>query len=162
MGESFQILRPSSMRDSSRRVCSSALTSSQYLMKMMPESTIAFSTAGTAFRNCFTSSLEQNPITRSTPARLYQLRSKITISPAAGQVRQVALHVHLALFPLGRRRQRDDAKDARTHALGDGLDGAALAGTSRPSKMTQTLRPLCTIHCCAFTSSTCRRLSSFS
>jgi hypothetical protein len=25
------------------------------------------------------------PITRSTPARLYQLRSKITISPAAGK-----------------------------------------------------------------------------
>jgi len=31
---------------------------------------------------CFS---EQNPITRSTPALLYQLRSKITISPAAGK-----------------------------------------------------------------------------
>ena len=30
-------------------------------------------------------SFEQNPSTYSTPARLYQLRSKITISPAAGK-----------------------------------------------------------------------------
>ena len=30
-------------------------------------------------------SSEQKPITRSTPARLYQLRSKITTSPAAGK-----------------------------------------------------------------------------
>ena len=27
----------------------------------------------------------QKPITRSTPARLYQLRSKMTTSPAAGK-----------------------------------------------------------------------------
>ena len=46
MSESFQILRGSSIRLSSRRVCSSALTSSQYLIRMMPESTIAFSVAG--------------------------------------------------------------------------------------------------------------------
>ena len=43
-------------------------------------------------------------------------------------MRQVALHVHLALLALGRRRQRDDAKHARAHALGDRLDRAALAG----------------------------------
>ena len=30
---------------------------------------------------------EQKPITRSTPARLYQLRSRITTSPAAGRWR---------------------------------------------------------------------------
>ena len=29
--------------------------------------------------------LEQKPITRSTPARLYQVRSKMTTSPAAGK-----------------------------------------------------------------------------
>ena len=52
---------------------------------MMPESTIAFSTSGTASRNFFASSSVQKPITRSTPARLYQLRSKITTSPAAGK-----------------------------------------------------------------------------
>ena len=73
------------MRLSSRRVCSSALTSSQYLSRMIPESTIAFSTAGTCSRNRSVCSGVQKPITRSTPARLYQLRSKMTTSPAAGK-----------------------------------------------------------------------------
>ena len=41
MGDSFQILRPSSTRLSRRRCCSSGLTSSQYFSKMMPESTMA-------------------------------------------------------------------------------------------------------------------------
>ena len=50
MSVSFQILRGSSMRPSRRRVCSSGLTSSQYLMRMIPESTMAFSTAGTCSR----------------------------------------------------------------------------------------------------------------
>ena len=40
----------------------------------------------------------------------------------------VTLDVHLALLALGRRRQRHHAEDARTDPLGDGLDGAALAG----------------------------------
>ena len=73
------------MRDLSRVVCSSSLTSSQNLIRMMPESTIAFSTRGTPARNFRASSSVQKPITRSTPARLYQLRSKITTSPAAGK-----------------------------------------------------------------------------
>jgi polyphosphate kinase 2 (PPK2 family) len=40
---------------------------------------------GTIFRNPCASSSVQKPITRSTPARLYQLRSQITTSPAAGR-----------------------------------------------------------------------------
>ena len=51
----------------------------------MPESTIAFSNPGTAFRKSSTCFLVQKPMTRSTPARLYQLRSKMTTSPAAGR-----------------------------------------------------------------------------
>ena len=39
--------------------------------------------AGVPLRNFSTCSSVQKPITRSTPARLYQLRSKMTISPAA-------------------------------------------------------------------------------
>ena len=69
----------------SRRVCSCWLTSSQYLSRMMPDLTIARSIPGTASRNSLATSSLQNPITRSTPARLYQLRSKITTSPAAGR-----------------------------------------------------------------------------
>ncbi|MNJ75713.1 hypothetical protein D3C77_728490 [compost metagenome] len=84
MGDSFQILRPSSMRSLRRRVCSSALTSSQYLMRTIPDSTIIFSNNGVTARNLCACSSLQKPMTRSTPARLYQLRSKITTSPAAG------------------------------------------------------------------------------
>src|ERR1041384_3473300 len=47
---------------------------------MTPESTIAFSTDGTICRKRRASSSVQNSMTRSTPARLYQLLSKITIS----------------------------------------------------------------------------------
>ncbi|MNT54005.1 hypothetical protein D3C72_1911350 [compost metagenome] len=85
MGDSFQILRPSVIRSLRRRVCSSWLTSSQYLIRMIPDSTSACSTRGTTVRKLRTCSSVQKPMTRSTPARLYQLRSKITTSPAAGR-----------------------------------------------------------------------------
>ena len=42
-------------------------------------------TAGPVSRNCWYCSSVQKPMTCSTPARLYQLRSKMTISPAAGK-----------------------------------------------------------------------------
>ena len=44
-----------------------------------------FSIDGTRRMKRSYSSLLQNPITRSTPARLYQDRSNSTISPAAGK-----------------------------------------------------------------------------
>ncbi len=44
------------------------------------------------------------------------------------EVLDVALDVHLRLLALGRSRKRDHAERARTHPLGDALDGAALAG----------------------------------
>ena len=48
---------------------------------------------------------------------------------AAGRkMPHVSLDIHLRLFPLGRRGQRDDAEDARADALGDRLDDPALAG----------------------------------
>ena len=46
---------------------------------------MAFSTPGTNSRKRLLSSGVQNPMTRSTPARLYQLRSKMITSPAAGK-----------------------------------------------------------------------------
>ena len=88
IGESFHVLRPSPMRASSRRVCSSGLTSSQYFIRMIPESIIRRSNGGTTLRKSWACASVQKPITRSTPARLYQLRSKITISPAAGMCRR--------------------------------------------------------------------------
>ena len=48
------------MRALSRRVCSSGLTSSQYLTTRMPDSTIIFSKAGTTLRNfCAVSSVQK-------------------------------------------------------------------------------------------------------
>ena len=45
-----------------------------------------------------------------------------------GEVLQVALHVDLALFTVGWRRQGDHPEDARAETLGDGADRPALAG----------------------------------
>src|SRR5262245_37217127 len=45
-----------------------------------------------------------------------------------GEVRDIALKVHLSLLALGRRRQCDDVKDPRADALRDRLDSAPLAG----------------------------------
>src|ERR1051326_6647511 len=58
------------MRDSSRRVCSSSLTSSQYLMRITPESTLPFPTRGTAFRKFLPSSSVQKPILDEDHARV--------------------------------------------------------------------------------------------
>ena len=120
------------MRLSRRRVCSSALTSSQYFSehdaRHRPSPSRRRAPArGSARASCS----EQKPITRSTPARLYQLRSKMTTSPAGGKVRDVALHVHLRLLALGGRGQRDDAEHPGADPLGDRLDRPALARRCR-------------------------------
>ena len=73
------------MRIRNRRCCSSSVIENQYLTSTMPERTSIFSNSGTERKNSSYSSSVQKPITRSTPARLYQLRSKSTISPPAGR-----------------------------------------------------------------------------
>ncbi len=85
IGLSFHWRSGSSMRASNRLACSSLLTSSQYLRRMMPPSVMYSSNSGQTLRNALYCSFEQKPMTYSTPARLYQLRSKITTSPAAGK-----------------------------------------------------------------------------
>jgi hypothetical protein len=84
IGLSFQRLIGSSMRAWKRRSCSSSLTENQYLMRMMPERTSIRSNSGRS-AELLVLVLVQKPMTRSTPARLYQLRSNSTISPAAGR-----------------------------------------------------------------------------
>src|SRR5688572_26914171 len=147
------------MRDSSRRVCSSMLTSSQYLMRMMPESTITFSTLGTALRKLRAVFSSQKPMTRSTPARLYQLRSKITTSPAAGRCGRYRC-TYIWLF------SRSVGAGSATTRNTRGLTRSVIAlmvpplpAPSRPSNTMHTLRPLCFIHAWALTSSTCNFLS---
>ena len=119
MSESFQILRGSSIRLCRRRVCSSGLTSSQYFRRRIPESTIARSTSG---------AMLQEPLGLLGGAEPHDGLDAGAVVPAAvedhdlaggGQVRDVALDVHLRALALGRRGQRDDAEDARADALDD-------------------------------------------
>src|SRR5664280_17787 len=64
--------------------CSWSLTENQYLISIVPDLISIFSNSGHDLRNSSYSSLVQYPITFSTPALLYQLLSKSTISPPAG------------------------------------------------------------------------------
>src|SRR5574341_1529776 len=86
MGLSFQRLVGSLIRAWKRNSCSLSLTENQYLIRIMPERTSIRSNSGTERRNSRYSSSVQKPINRSTPARLYQLRSNSTISPPAGRL----------------------------------------------------------------------------
>src|ERR1035437_3791877 len=86
------------------------------------------SNSGQLCRNSRYSLSLQKPMTCSTPARLYQLRSNRTISPAAGRCGTIALEVPLRFFPLGGSAQRHHAADARIQALGDPLDRATFSG----------------------------------
>ena len=95
---------------------------------MIPESTIAFSTRGTARRNFFASFLAAEPHDPLDAGAVVPAPIEDHDLARRREVRQIALDVHLALLPLGRRGQRDDPEHARTHPLGDGLDGAALPG----------------------------------
>ena len=85
IGLSFHWRSGSLIRASNRRCCSSLPTSSQYLMRRMPPRQCISQPSGQGSRKRRYCSFVQKPITCSTPARLYQLRSKITISPAAGK-----------------------------------------------------------------------------
>src|SRR5690349_25173472 len=84
MGLSFQRLVGSLIRAWKRSSCSLSLTENQYLTRIVPERISIRSNSGTERRNSRYSSSVQKPITRSTLARLYQLRSNNTISPPAG------------------------------------------------------------------------------
>ncbi len=85
MGLSFHCFSGSLILQRNRNSCSSSGMENQYLMSWIPERISIFSNSGTDRKNSSYSASVQKPITRSTPARLYQLRSKSTISPAAGR-----------------------------------------------------------------------------
>ena len=68
-----------------RASCSARDTANRHLNSLMPERVSMRSTSGGWRMNSSHAVGEQKPITRSTPARLYQLRSKRTISPPAGK-----------------------------------------------------------------------------
>ena len=128
MSDSFQIFRGSWMRLSRRRVCSSALTSSQYLSSRIPESTMAFSTRRHQLEEPFGllrraeahDPLDAGPVV-PTAVEDHDLAGR-------REVRDVALEVHLRLLPLGRGGQGHDPEHPRADPFGDPLDRAALAG----------------------------------
>src|SRR5262245_43247959 len=158
MSDSFQIFRGSLIRPSSRRVCSSALTSSQYFSSKIPESTMAFSMSGTSPRNRSASSGLQKPITRSTPARLYQLRSKITTSPPAGRC---GTYRCMYICDFSRSVGAGRATTRNTRGLTRSvirLIVPPLPAVSRPSNTMQILAPESFTHSCMATSSPCRIL----
>jgi hypothetical protein len=85
MGLSFHCRTGSTWRMMKRVSCSLCDTENQNLVRWMPERTIMRSRSGACRMNSWYSAVVQKPITRSTPARLYQDRSNMTISPAAGR-----------------------------------------------------------------------------
>jgi hypothetical protein len=126
----------------------------------MPESTIAFSTPGTSCRNRVTWSWGQKPMTRSTPARSYQLRSKITTSPPAGRCGMYRCrYICDCSRPVGAGR----ATTRNTHGLTRSVIALMVPpfpAVSLPSNTTQTFAPEAFTHACIATSSPCGRRNS--
>ena len=120
------------MRAVMRRSCSSCPTSSHSLMSWMPLPTTIFSTAGQS---------SQEPFVLLLGAEPHHVLDAGAVVPAAiedddlargREVRDVALHVHLRLFAIRRRGQRDHAEHARAHPLGQRPDRPALARRVAP------------------------------
>src|SRR6476660_3891241 len=148
------------MRAWNRCSCSASLTENQYLMRMIPDRTSIRSNSGHARRNSWYSSSVQKPMTRSTPARLYQLRSNRTISPAAGRWATYRWKYHWVFS-----RSVGAVSATTRHTRGFRLWVIVLMtppfpAASRPSKTTTTRRPSCRIHSWSLTSSIWRRASS--
>ena len=125
-GGDFQVFRPSSMRAVKRRVCSSSLTSSQYLSRITPESTMACSTKGRAGGTSRLllgakphDGLDPGPVVPA-PIENHDLTS-------GGKVGHVALEVHLRAFTLVRGGQSHDPEDPGAHTFGEPFDHAALS-----------------------------------
>ena len=122
----------SSIRSWKRRSCSASLTENQYFTSDDPRPD--------------EHALELGAAAKELPvlvlgAEAHHALDAGAVVPAAveqddlarrGQVGDVALEVPLGAFALGRRREGDDAADARAEALGDPLDDAALAGGVAP------------------------------
>src|SRR5271169_5617488 len=162
VGLSFHWRIGSLMRASKRRFCCSSLTSSQYLISRMPSSTMNSSNSGHTLRKRRCCASVQNPITYSTPARLYQLRSKITISPAAGKCCTWRCRYNCDF-------SRSDGAGSATTRNTRGLTRSVIAlivppfpAASRPSKITTTRKPCCLTQSCSAHSSTCSLRSAFS
>jgi hypothetical protein len=97
---------------------------------MIPPSTIYFSVIGQSFKKLPMLFLGAETITYSAPARLYQLLSKITISPAAGKYCMYRWIYILVFSRSGGAGSTTKRKNTGTHAFCDGANRAALAGST--------------------------------
>ena len=101
-GLSFHCFTASVWRRTNRLSCSVRDTESQSLISVMPSRASMRSNSGASLRNSAYSSGRQKCMTRSTPARLYQERSKNTISPGAGRCGTYRWKYHSSLsFSVG-------------------------------------------------------------
>ena len=99
-------------------------------------------------------------MTRSTPARLYQLRSKITTSPAAGKC---GMYRWTYICDFSRSVGAGSATTRNTRGLTRSVIALIvppLPAVSRPSNTTQIFAPGALTHSCMATSSPCSRRSS--
>src|SRR5699024_2097121 len=85
MGDNFHWRTGSIWRIAKRVRCSFLVTENHSFVKEIPDPKSMFSNIGTSRRNSACCDSVQKPITLSTPERLYQERSKNTISPPAGK-----------------------------------------------------------------------------
>ncbi|SHX13930.1 Uncharacterised protein [Mycobacteroides abscessus subsp. abscessus] len=135
--------------------CSAADTENHSLVRLIPSLTSICSKSGAWWINSECCSSLQNPITRSTPARLYQDRSKNTISPAAGRCGTYRWKYHWV-------RSRSVGFSSATTRAPRGfrcsmkrLMVPPLPAASRPSKRMTCRAPVRLLQFCSLSSSIC-------
>ena len=123
----------------------------------MPSSTSIRSKIGHWCMNRAYSCLVQNPMTCSTPARLYQDRSNRTISPAVGRCATYRWKYHCAFSrSVGLSSAAIRANRGFRYWM-TRLIVPPLPAASRPSKITAIRAPDARAQFCIFTSSACSR-----
>ena len=143
-----------------RVCCSRRDTENQNLTRWMPERTSIRSSSGACRMNSRYSARLQYPITRSTPARLYQDRSNSTTSPAAGRCAMYRWKYHwLFSRSLGFSSATTRAPRGLRCSM-NRLMVPPLPAASRPSKSTISRSPVSLIQFCSLSSSIC--ISRFS
>ena len=110
----------------SRRVCSSWLTSSQYLSRITPESMMACSTIGNQLKEPGRLLLGAKPHDRLDPGAVVPASIEDHDLASGGQVGDVALHVHLRAFPVIGSGEGHDPEDPGADPLGEPFDDTAL------------------------------------
>ena len=143
IGLSFHWRSGSVMRASKRRFCSLLLTSSQILDEMDAAIDDVLLDFGAEIEEATVLFLGAEAHHDFNAGAVVPAAVEDNDLACRREVLHVSLHVHLRLFSIRRRRAARPAEHARTHPLGDGPDGASLAGAVAPPNTIITRRPLC-------------------